>query len=362
MSHLFSPLRIRGVELRNRLVVSPMCQYSAENGFANQWHLVHLGSFAVGGAGLVMTEATAISPEGRISAADLGIWSDEHLDVLCQITQFITQQGAVAGIQLSHAGRKASHTPPWKGGKQVRSVEPDGWKTAGPSAIAFTDAEEAPEELDAEGIEKVISDFRTATLRALEAGFQVVEIHAAHGYLIHEFLSPISNRRTDGYGGPFENRVRLLLEVAEAVRSVWPAELPLFVRISATDWTAGGWTAEESVQLAELLREHNVDLVDCSTGGNVPRAAIPLKPGYQVEFSEQVRATGILTGAVGLITDARQANEIVETGKADLVFMARELLRDPHFPLRAAHELGHEMDWPAPYERARWPKPVTGSH
>lgn len=355
MPHLFSPLSIKSIELKNRIVVSPMCEYSSVDGFANNWHLVHLGSRAVGGAGLIITEATAVSPEGRISYADLGIWKNEHIAKLKEITNFIEEQGAVAGIQLAHAGRKASHMPPFLGGKQIPSTEENGWKTYGPSAVAFTAEEEAPIELDRAEIARIVDDFKAAAVRALAAGFKVIELHGAHGYLPHEFLSPLSNQRTDAYGGSFENRIRFLLEVIGAVKEVWPQEYPLFVRISATDWTEGGWTIEDSIALAKILKENGVDLVDCSTGGNVAGARIPLKPGYQVEFAEAVKhGADVLTGAVGLITEAKQANDIIETGQADLVLLAREMLRDPHFPLRAAHELGVDIKWPNQYDRAQW--------
>ncbi|MDP9077225.1 MAG: NADPH dehydrogenase NamA [Bacteroidota bacterium] len=357
MPHLFSPIKIKNIEFKNRLVVSPMCEYSSEDGFANNWHLVHLGSRAVGGAALIITEATAVSPEGRISYGDLGIYKDEHIDKLKEITDFIHAHGSVAGTQLAHAGRKASHELPWNGNAQIPSDQPNGWKAVAPSAIPFTPAEEAPLELDKAGIEKVKADFKAAAARALKAGFKVIELHGAHGYLIHEFLSPLSNQRTDEYGGSFENRIRFLLEVIESVKEVWPKENPLFVRISATDWTEGGWTADDSVYLAKELINKGVDLVDCSTGGNVATAKIPLKPGYQVEFAEKVRKeAGILTGAVGLITESKQADEIIQTGQADFVIMARGFLRDPYFPLRAAHELGHETKWPVQYERAKWHK------
>ena len=355
MPHLFSPIKIKNIELKNRLVVSPMCEYSSEDGFANDWHLVHLGSRAIGGAALVITEATAVSPEGRITAGDLGIYEDGHIQKLKQITDFILRHGAVAGIQLAHAGRKASHRVPWEGGAQIASDNPGGWKTLAPSAIPFTESEEAPLALDKAGIEKVKADFKAATLRAITAGFKVIELHGAHGYLLHEFLSPLSNHRTDEYGGTFENRIRLLLEVTETVQSVWPEGNPLFVRISASDWVEGGWTADDSVSLAKILKDRGVDLVDCSSGGNVAHAKIPLKPGYQVEFAETLKKeSGIPTGAVGLITQSHQADAIIRQGQADLVFMARELLRDPYFPLRAAHELGHEVKWPVQYERAKW--------
>jgi 2,4-dienoyl-CoA reductase-like NADH-dependent reductase (Old Yellow Enzyme family) len=355
MAHLFSPLKIKNIELKNRIAVSPMCEYSSEDGFANDWHLVHLGSKAVGGAGLIITEATAVSAEGRISFADLGIYHDEHIPKLKQITDFIHSHGTIAGVQLAHAGRKASHAEPWNGGKQIPSDQKNGWKALAPSAIPFSENEEAPLELDKAGIEKIKADFKAAAKRAIAAGFKVIELHGAHGYLLHEFLSPLSNKRTDEYGGSFENRIRFMLEVVAAVQEVWPPENPLFVRISATEWTEGGWTANDSVALAKILKDKGVDLLDCSSGGNVANAKIPLKQGYQVEFAEKVKKeSGILTGAVGLITTAFQANEIIQEGEADVVFLAREMLRDPHFPLRAAHELGHEVNWPVQYERAKW--------
>lgn len=354
---LFTPYKIKSIELRNRIVVSPMCEYSSVDGFANNWHLVHLGSRAIGGAGLIITEATAVSPEGRITYADLGIYKDEHIEKLKEIADFIHQHGAVAGTQLAHAGRKASHMEPWTGGKQIASDQPNGWKTVGPSAIAFTDTEEPPLELDKTGIIKIKADFKAAAERALKAGFKLIELHAAHGYLIHQFLSPLSNRRTDEYGGVFENRVRLLLEIIDSVKDVWPGDLPLFVRISATDWTEGGWTIDDSVDLSKVLKEKGVDLIDCSTGGNVASAKIPVGPGYQVQFAEQIRKdANIPTGAVGMITKPTQAEEILEEGRADLVILAREMLRDPYFPLRAAHELGYEIKWPLQYERGKWHK------
>lgn len=357
MSALFSPFTLRGITLRNRLVVSPMCEYSSQDGFANDWHLVHLGSRAVGGAGLILTEAAAVSPEGRITPDDLGIWKDEHIAGLRRINDFISAQGCVPGIQLAHAGRKASHQSPWKGGAVVPEAE-GGWQTVAPSAEAFTAKEPAPLELDKAGLEKVRADFREATRRSLEAGFQVIELHAAHGYLFHEFLSPLSNHRTDEYGGSLENRCRLLLEVTEDTRAALPDHLPLLVRISATDWTEGGWTIEDSIALTELLKARGVDLIDCSTGGNVPKADIPVGPGYQVPFATRVREeTGVPTGAVGMITTAEQAEEIISKGQADLVLLAREFLRDPYFPLHAAHELGADVKWPVQYERAQ-PRPV----
>ena len=355
MPHLFSPLKIKNTEFKNRIVVSPMCEYSSNDGFANDWHLVHLGSRAVGGAALVMTEAIAVSPEGRISYGDLGIYKDEHIDKLKQITGFIHHHGAVAGTQLAHAGRKASHEAPWHGNAQIPSDQPNGWKAVAPSAIPFSPSEEAPMALNKAGIEKVKADFKAAAARAVKACFDVIEIHAAHGYLINEFLSPISNHRTDEYGGSFDNRIRFLLEVIESIQEVWPAENPLFIRISSTEWTEGGWTAGDSVALAKILINRGIDLVDCSSGGNVATAKIPLGPGYQVEFAEKIKKeAGILTGAVGLITEAKQADEIIQTGQADLVIMARQLLREPYFPLRAAHELGHEVKWPDQYLRAKW--------
>ena len=349
---LFTPLRLRGIELRNRIAVSPMCQYTSVDGFASDWHVVHLGSRAVGGSALVIAEATAVVPEGRISPRDLGVWSDAHVDGLARCTRFIAERGAVAGIQLSHAGRKASVTPPWEGGGVV-PPEAGGWQTVAPSAVPFRDGDPPPLALDADGIRRVVAAFADAARRSLAAGFQVVELHAAHGYLLHQFLSPLSNRRADEYGGPFENRVRLTLEVTDAVRAVWPDALPLFVRISATDWADGGWDVEQSVELARLLRARGVDLVDCSSGGLVPRVRIPVGPGYQTGFAERVRReAGVATGAVGLITAPEQADETIRAGRADLVLLARELLRDPYWPLRAARRLGVRVAWPEQYQRA----------
>lgn len=353
MATLFSPLQIRSIELKNRIIVSPMCQYSGQDGFANDWHLVHLGSRAVGGAALVITEATAVSPEGRISPADLGLWKDEHISFLKRITTFIEAQGSFAGIQLAHAGRKSSIQVSWKGGEHL-TPETGGWKTLGPSALAFKEGDLVPEALSVEGIKRIVDDFKRAAERALKAGFKVIELHGAHGYLIHEFLSPASNLRTDAYGGSFENRIRFLVEIIEAVRTVWPAELPLFVRISATDWVENGWTEQDSIQLAHILKTKTVDLIDCSTGGNVAHVKIPLKPLYQVSFAENIkRETGILTGAVGLITTSEEAEMIISQNKADAVFLARELLRDPYFPYRAADELQADASWPVQYERAK---------
>jgi 2,4-dienoyl-CoA reductase-like NADH-dependent reductase (Old Yellow Enzyme family) len=355
MSALFAPLTLRGLTLKNRIVVSPMCQYSAHDGFANDWHLVHLGSRAVGGASLLIQEATAVSPEGRITPQDLGLWKDEHIEFQQRINQFIEAQGSVPGVQLAHAGRKASTYTSWLGPGHGAVPEAEGgWQVVAPSALKFSDDYPQPVALDAAGLRKVIADFRSATERSLAAGFKVIEVHAAHGYLLHEFLSPLSNQRTDTYGGSFENRIRLVLEVVAAVRQVLPDDFPLFVRISATDWVEGGWTADESVQLASRLKASGVDLVDCSTGGNVGTAKIPVGPGYQVEFAERIkRETGLATGAVGLITTPEEAEKIVADGHADLVLLAREELRDPYFPLHAAHALGADVAWPVQYERAK---------
>lgn len=352
MSVLLSPLTIRNVTLKNRIVMSPMCQYTAKDGFANDWHLVHLGARAVGGSGLIIAEATAVAPEGRITPGDLGLWSDDHIGSLKRLTDFIHGQGSVAGIQLAHAGRKASCALPHEGGKQI-DLKSGGWTTVAPSAIPFSPGERVPAMLSKKGIFKLISDFRAAAERALKAGFRIIEIHSAHGYLLQEFLSPLSNHRTDEYGGSFENRTRLLLQVTEAVRSVWPDEYPLFVRISSTDWTEGGWTPGESRGLAYLLKEAGVDLIDCSSGGNIFKAKIPAAPGYQVPFADTLRKTGIMTGAVGLITSAQQAEEILREEKADLIMMGRELLRNPYFPLQAARELGEDIQWPDQYTRAQ---------
>lgn len=353
MPHLFSPLKIRSIELKNRIIVSPMCQYSAKDGFANDWHLVHLGSRAVGGAALVIVEATAVSPEGRISPGDLGIWSDEHISFLKRITTFIEEQGSIAGMQLAHAGRKASHAQPWTGGKALTKQE-GGWQTVAPSALAFSEGEPIPTELSIAEISTIKNDFRNAAARALKAGFKVIELHAAHGYLLNEFLSPYSNKRTDQYGGSFENRIRFLVELVDVVREAWPLELPLFVRISATEWSEQGWSEQDSIKLAAVLKNKTVDLIDCSTGGNIPDIKIPLVPMYQTPFAESIKKqTGILTGAVGLITTSAEANHIIESNKADVVLLARELLRDPYFPLRAAHELKQDVNWPKQYERAK---------
>jgi 2,4-dienoyl-CoA reductase-like NADH-dependent reductase (Old Yellow Enzyme family) len=353
LAHLFDPLSVRDLTFANRVFVSPMCEYSSVDGFANDWHFVHLGSRAVGGAGLVLTEATAVLPEGRISPQDLGIWSDDHVEPLARIVRFIHAHGSVAGMQLAHAGRKASTRRPWDGHGALPE-DAGGWqKVVAPSALAFTDGYPLPQALTRDGIQEVVSGFRAAARRACDAGFRVVEIHAAHGYLIHEFLSPLSNQRQDEYGGSFENRTRLLRDVVAAVRSSWPERAPLFVRISATDWVYGGWDIEQSVELARGLKDLGVDLIDCSSGGNVPQARIPVGPGYQTPFAERIRRdAGILTGAVGMITSPVQAEQIVGTGQADAVIIAREFLRDPYWPLRAARELGQEISWPIQYLRA----------
>jgi 2,4-dienoyl-CoA reductase-like NADH-dependent reductase (Old Yellow Enzyme family) len=353
MPHLFDPLTIRDLSLANRVVVSPMCEYSSTDGFVNDWHFVHLGSRAVGGAGLVLTEATAVLPEGRISPQDLGIWSDKHVEPLSRVVRFIHEQGSVAGMQLAHAGRKASTYRPWEGNSAVPESE-GGWKkVVAPSALRFTDNYPMPQALTNDGIRELVAAFAAAARRACDAGFRVIEIHGAHGYLIHEFLSPLSNQRDDAYGGSFENRTRFIREIVAAVRSSWPKGAPLFVRISATDWVDGGWDIRQSVELARGLKELGVDLVDCSSGGTVPHAEIPVGPGYQTAFAEQIRReTGIMTGAVGMITSPVQAEHIIATGQADAVIMAREFLRDPYWPLRAARELGQPISWPVQYLRA----------
>ena len=347
---LLSPLMIRGVTFRNRIVMSPMCQYSSQDGLASDWHLVHLGSRAVGGASLVVVEATAVTPDGRISPADMGIWGDQHVEPLARIAHFVHSQGAVAGIQLAHAGRKASCEPPWIGGTSIKSREAGGWSVVGPSPIPFSDGDPVPIPLDRDGIDGIVAAFEAAARRALAAGFQVLEIHAAHGYLLHEFLSPLSNQRTDDYGGSLENRMRLTLRVAERLRSLMPDRLPLFVRISATDWAEGGWDIEQSVVLAQKLKEVGIDLIDVSSGALVPKARIPVGKGYQIPLARRIREeANILTGAVGMITEPQHANEIVTGGDADLVFIGRELLREPYWALKAQHELGQEPSWPIPY-------------
>ena len=353
MAHLFDPLTIRDVEFLNRVFVSPMCQYSSTDGLPNDWHLVHLGSRAVGGAGLVMTEATAVLPEGRISPQDLGIWSDDHAKSLHRIVRFIHEQGSVAGMQLAHAGRKASTSRPWESAGAVPEGE-GGWKNVmAPSAIPFTENYPMPEALTLDGIREIVAAFAAGARRACDAGFRVIEIHAAHGYLIHEFLSPLSNQRDDDYGGSFENRTRALREIVQAVRDAWPKGAPLFVRISATDWVECGWDLEQSIALARKLKQLGVDLIDCSSGGTVPHAKIPTGAGYQTAFAQRIRDdAGILTGAVGMITSPAQAEHIINTGQADAILMAREFLREPYWPLRAAQELGQSVSWPVQYLRA----------
>ncbi len=350
---LFEPLTIRGVAFRNRIFVSPMCEYSSVDGLPNDWHLVHLGSRAVGGAGLVLTEATAVSPEGRISPADTGIWSSAHAEAFARITAFVRGHGAVPGIQLAHAGRKASTATPWAGGGPL-AADQGAWQTLGPSAVPFDTGWHTPHALTVPELDEVLTQWVAATRRSMDAGFDVIELHFAHGYLLHQFLSPLSNHRSDEYGGSLENRMRFPLRIAAAVREVWPERLPLFVRISATDWTDGGWDIDQSVQFAARLRDLGVDLVDCSSGGNVAHATIPVGPGYQVPFAAQIRREArIATGAVGMITEPHQANEIITSGQADSVLMARELLRDPYWPLHAARALGVDVPWPSQYLRAK---------
>lgn len=350
---LFERLKLRGIEFRNRIWVSPMCQYSSADGMPTDWHLVHLGTRAVGGAGLVIMEATAVSPEGRISPSDAGIWSDAHAESYQRITEFIKSNGAVAGIQLAHAGRKASTSEPWNGGEKVDEAN-GGWETVAPSAIAYKENYPLPREMNAGDIEKATNDFVVAAKRSVDAGFEVIEIHAAHGYLFHEFLSPLSNVRTDEYGGSLENRMRFPLEVSRKVRQAIPENLPVFVRISATDWTNGGWDLEQSIEFCKRLKEIGIDLIDVSTGANVANARIPVAPGYQVEFAAEIRKqAGIATAAVGMITEPKQAEEILQKGEADAILLAREFLREPYFPFRAARELGAEIDYiPKQYGRA----------
>ncbi len=351
--HLFSPLQIRGITLRNRIIVSPMCQYSSVDGFASDWHMVHLGSRAIGGAAAALTEATAVLPEGRISPDDLGLWKDEHIEMLARIFRFVDASGAVPGMQLAHAGRKASTSASWKGGRLL-AVDDGGWRPVdAPSAVAFADGYAVPQALDTGGIARVVQAFADAARRALDAGAKIIEIHAAHGYLLNEFLSPLSNHRDDAYGGTFENRTRIVRDVTDAIRRVWPERYPLFVRISATEWVDDGWNGEDSVALAKQLAPLGVDLVDCSSGGNVSHAKIPAGPNYQVPFAAQVRKdAGVMTGAVGFITEPEQADAIIRSGQADVVFLARQLLRDPYWPLHAARALKHEMPPPVQYLRA----------
>jgi 2,4-dienoyl-CoA reductase (NADPH2) len=351
--HLFQPLTIRGVTLKNRIVVSPMCQYSSVDGMAGDWHLVHLGSRAAGGAGLIFVEATAVTPEGRITPGDMGIWDDRHIEPLARITTFLDRMGAVPAIQLAHAGRKASCQVPWNGGGRLSAAD-GGWDVVAPSAIPFRESDPLPVALSLSGIDEIVEAFVAAARRAVEAGFRVIEIHAAHGYLLHSFLSPLSNHRTDAYGGSLENRMRMLLRVAAALRQAIPAEMPLFTRISATDWTDGGWDIGQSVELAKALKPLGVDVLDASSGGNVQKAVIPVGPGYQVQFAAAIRQqAGLPAAAVGMITDPQQAENILESGQADLVFLAREMLREPYWALKAAQALGQDVKWPVQYERAK---------
>jgi len=351
---LFEALRLRDVELQNRILVSPMCQYSSRDGLANDWHFVHLGSRAVGRAAAVLTEASAVTADGRISPDDLGIWSDAHIEPLRRIFSFITQQGSVPGMQLAHAGRKASTSAPWKGGQPL-TREQAGWSPIfGPSALPFSEGYQTPRQMTQSEIANVVAAFVAAAQRAEAAGARIIELHGAHGYLVHSFLSPLSNQRTDQYGGSFANRIRFVCEIVDAVRKVWPDRYPLFLRISASDWAEGGWTIEDSIALAKILKTHGVDLFDCSSGGNVARAKIPLGPGYQVQFAERLRReAGVQTGAVGMITEPAQADQIVRTGQADVVFLARQMLREPYWPLLAARSLGTDVTWAPQYERAK---------
>jgi 2,4-dienoyl-CoA reductase-like NADH-dependent reductase (Old Yellow Enzyme family) len=354
MSKLFSPLKIRDIELKNRIVVSPMCQYSSINGLPTDWHLVHLGSRAVGGAGLIFTEATAVSPEGRISPDDAGIWNGEQVNAYKRITSFIKSQNAVPGIQLAHAGRKASTFAPWKGNGKV-DLKKGGWQTLAPSAIEFANNYPDPSEMNENDIKLVIDQFSKASKRSIDAGFDVIELHFAHGYLLHEFYSPISNQRPDKYGGTLENRCRFAIEIAKAVRETIPDGTPLFARISSTDWVENGWDIEQSVQLAKWLKEVGVDLIDCSSGGNVPKAKIPAGPGYQIPFAEKIKKeVKILTGGVGLITTTEQAEEIIKSEKADIVLLGREMLRDPYWAIHAAKKLNVDLnDFPKQYLRSK---------
>jgi 2,4-dienoyl-CoA reductase-like NADH-dependent reductase (Old Yellow Enzyme family) len=357
---ILTPLRIRGVVIRNRIAVSPMCQYSSTEGMANDWHLVHLGSRAVGGAGLVFVEATAVTRDGRISPRDVGIWDDRHVEPLARIAHFVGSMGSVPGIQLAHAGRKASKAPPFEGGGSLKTPDRGAWETVAPSAIPFADGDPVPRSLTAGEIEDVIASFEAAAKRAIRAGFRTIEIHAAHGYLLHQFLSPLSNRRTDAYGGILENRIRLVVEIATRLRNVIPDDVPLFTRVSATDWVEGGWDLKQTVALARVLRTAGVDLIDCSSGGSVPRAVVPAAPGYQVPFASEVRVkAGIMTGAVGLITGVEQANEIITSGKADIVLMAREMLREPYWTLKAGPAMGRDAEWPKQYARGAPPKTAS---
>jgi 2,4-dienoyl-CoA reductase-like NADH-dependent reductase (Old Yellow Enzyme family) len=354
MPHLFEPLKQRGVELKHRIVVSPMCQYSCTDGFASDWHLVHLGARAVGRAAAVIAEATAVTADGRISPKDLGIWQDAHIEPLRRAFLFIEAQGSVPGIQLAHAGRKASTCEPWNGGKPISPAQ-GGWAPIwAPSPLAFAEGYQAPHSLTVAQIAQIVEAFAAAARRAFAAGAKLIELHSAHGYLLHSFLSPLSNQRTDQYGGSFANRIRMVCEVVSAVRKVWPEQYPLWLRLSATDWTDGGWSVAESVELCRILHSLGVDLIDCSSGGNVHHALIPLGPGYQVAFAEQIRRQAVVpTGAVGMITEPAQADQIIRSGQADVVILARQFLREPYWPLLAARALGHDIQWPVQYERAK---------
>ncbi len=353
MSVINDILKIKSITLPNRIGMSPMCMYMAVDGMATDWHFVHYGTRAVGGMGLILLEATAVAPEGRITPFDLGLWHDGQIEPLKKITNFVHSVGGVCGIQIAHAGRKASHDKPVNGGKQL-NIETGGWETVAPSAIPFDESEIPPHELSLAEIDNIVNLFKRSALRALKSGFKVLEIHAAHGYLIHQFLSPISNKRTDSYGGSFENRISLLLKILDAVKLVWDINLPIFVRLSATDWTLGGWTLDDTIKLSEILHINGVDLIDCSSGGNVSTAKIPLAPGYQVAFAESIRATGILTSTVGLINSTSQINAILEAEKADLVLLGRELLRNPYFPLQDVfNNVNDNFEIPTPYLRAK---------
>jgi len=353
MSKLFTPIQMRSITLRNRIFVSPMCQYSCQDGMPDDWHLVHLGSRAVGGAALVMVEATAVTPEGRISLGDCGLWNDAQAEAFAPIARFIAAQGAVPAIQLGHAGRKASVQAPWLGGAAV-SASDGGWQPCAPSPVSFGTGSPEPQELNAVDLDLICTQFEQSTRRALRAGFQIVEVHMAHGYLLHQFLSPLSNQRNDDFGGSIENRMRFPLQVARRVREIWPKNLPVMVRISATDWVDGGWDLTQSLELCRHLKELGIDLIDCSTGGLIPDAVIPAAPGFQTPFAAKIRQEiGVATGAVGMITSPAQAEQIVATGNADAVFLARELLRDPYWPMHAARVLKADHTWPVQYERAK---------
>lgn len=357
MSDLFKELKIKDIVLKNRIALSPMCQYSSVDGFANDWHMVHLGSRTVGGFGLIICEATSVSPEGRISPDDLGIWSDDHIEPLLKINKFIQSNNSISGIQIAHAGRKASTMKSWEKNYHSGSLtkEEGGWETLAPSAIPFSKNYISPKEMSEDDINKVINDFKNAAKRALEAGFKWLEIHAAHGYLLNSFLSPLANQRSDKYGGKFENRIRILLEVINEIKKVWKDSYPIAIRISASDWVEGGWNIEDSIALSRIVKDYGIDLIDCSSGGMSPDAKIDIKPGYQVQFSEAIKNnSGILTGAVGLITDPKQADEIISKKQADLIFLGREALRDPYWVIRAAKELNESYDQfvPEQYKRA----------